>query len=83
MSRQVTLVLTPKQAADPAAYTVLAARRAGVSDRDVALVRVVKRSVDARQRQVKVNLTLELYVDGEPQPAPVHSTTPRWRAVRR
>ena len=29
MSRQVTLVLTPKQAADPAAYTVLAARRAG------------------------------------------------------
>ncbi len=76
MPRQVTLVLTPKQAADPAAYTVLAARRAGVSDRDVALVRVVKRSVDARQRQVKVNLTLELYVDGEPQPAPVHFDYP-------
>ena len=48
----------------------------GISDKEVALVRVVKRSTDARQRQIKVNLTLEVYVDREPQPAPVHFDYP-------
>ena len=48
----------------------------GVSEADIALARVVKRSIDARQRQVKVNLTLEVYVDREPQPGPVHFDYP-------
>ena len=76
MPRQITLVLTPKQAADPKYCTSLAARRMGIRETDVALVRVVKRSIDARQRQVKMNLTLEVYVDREPQPGPVHFDYP-------
>ena len=71
MPQTLTLVLTPKQAADPKTYTSMAARRLGVREDDIALVRRVKRSVDARQRQIKVNLTLEIYVDREPQPQPV------------
>ena len=76
MPQNIALVLTPKQAADAEYYTALAARRMGIARDDVALVRVVKRSVDARQRQVKVNLTLEVYVDREPQPAPVRFDYP-------
>ena len=76
MPQTLTLVLTPEQAADAKFYTSLAARRMGISDKEVALVRVVKRSTDARQRQIKVNLTLEVYVDREPQPAPVHFDYP-------
>ncbi len=76
MPQSLTLVLTPKQAADAKYYTSLAARRMGISDTDIALVRVIKRSTDARQRQIKVNLTLEIYVDKEPQPAPVHFDYP-------
>ncbi|MDE5637639.1 MAG: FAD-binding protein [Alistipes sp.] len=76
MPQTVTLTLTPKQAADAKYYTSLAARRIGISDKDVALVRVTKRSTDARQRQIKVNLTLEIYVDREPQPAPVRFDYP-------
>ena len=76
MPQHITLVLTPRQAADAKFYTSQAARRMGVSDADIALVRVVKRSIDARQRQVKVNLTLEVYVDREPQPGPVHFDYP-------
>lgn len=71
MPQTVTLVLTPRQAADAKFYTSLAAQRLGVHEGDIALVRVVKRSIDARQRQPKVNLSLEVYVDREPQPAPV------------
>jgi len=76
MPQTITLALTPKQAADPKLYTALAARRMGISDRDIALARVTKRSVDARQRQIKVNLTLEIYTDREPQPAPIRFDYP-------
>ena len=76
MPQNITLVLSPREAADVKYYTSLAARRMGIAERDVALVRVVKRSIDARQRQPKVNLTLEVYADSEPQPAPVHFDYP-------
>ncbi len=76
MPQLLTLVLSPRQAADAKCYTSLAARRMGIREDEIALVRVVKRSIDARQRQVKVNLSLEIYVDREPQPAPVHFDYP-------
>ena len=77
MPRQITLVLTPRQAADPAYYTPLAIRRAALSEQEVALCRVIKRSIDARSRQPKVNLTVELFEDHEPSPAPVHFDYPQ------
>ena len=76
MPQNITLVLTPRQAADAKYYTSLAARRLGMLEQDIALVRVVKRSIDARQRQPKVNLSLEVYADREPRPAPVHFDYP-------
>ncbi len=76
MPTKITLTLTPKQAADSKFYTSLAAREAGICEKDVALLRVVKRSIDARQRQAKVNLTVELFEDCEPTPAPLHFDYP-------
>lgn len=76
MPQTLTLQLTPKEAADAKHYTALAARRLGIKEQQIALVRVVKRSIDARQRQPKVNLSLELYIDNEQQPAPVHFDYP-------
>ena len=76
MPQNITLVLTPRQAADAKYYTSLAVRRLGMPEQDIALVRVVKRSIDARQRQPKVNLSLEVYADREPRPAPVHFDYP-------
>ncbi len=76
MPEKLTLVLSPKQAADTELCATLAARRLGVARADVALVRVVKRSIDARQRSPKVNLTLEIYTDGEGDPDPIHFDYP-------
>ena len=76
MPQTITLQLTPRDAADVKKYTALAAHRMGLKDTEIALVRVVKRSIDARRGTPKVNLTLELYVDREPQPAPVHFDYP-------
>lgn len=77
MPKTVTLQLSPKQSADEKFYIPLAAQRIGVKQSDIALARIVKRSIDARQRMPKVNLTLELYIDTEPQPAPVHFDYPQ------
>ncbi len=74
--KTITLRLSPKQAADKNVYIPIAARLAGVGTGQVALARVVKRSIDARGGGMKVNLTVELFIDDEPQPAPVHFDYP-------
>ena len=76
MPKTITLQLTPKQAADEKFYLAQVAQRLAIQQSDIALARVVKRSIDARQRMAKVNLTLEVYVDNEPQPAPLHFDYP-------
>ncbi|MFI3303887.1 MAG: FAD-dependent protein [Rikenellaceae bacterium] len=76
MPEKITVQLSPKQAADVELYTNIAARKLNVKRENVALVRVVKRSIDARQRAPKVNLTLEIYVDSDDKPEPIHFDYP-------
>lgn len=71
MPKDILLNLMPKQASDKNTYVALAAKSAGVPESRVALAQVVRRSVDARRGQVKVNLTVRLYVDDEQVPPPV------------
>ena len=68
MPKEINLVLTPEQAADPKKRTAAAARYLRVAESRIALIRIRRRSIDAR-RGVKVNLGLEVYVDDE-RPAP-------------
>jgi uncharacterized FAD-dependent dehydrogenase len=72
MPREVTLRLSPKQAADSAVWQAVASRMAGVERSQVALARIVRRSIDARGAGVKVNLTVEIFTRDEPAPPPVH-----------
>ena len=76
MSRIINLTLTPKQAADAKYYTSQAARELHVREQNIALLRIVKRSVDARRGALKVNLSLEAFIDDEPQPAPLRFDYP-------
>lgn len=71
MAVNITLTLSPKEASDKNVYTAAAARQMGIPQERISLVRVVRRSIDARKRNIKVNLGLEIYVDQEPAPAPV------------
>lgn len=76
MPKTLTLTLTPRQAADSKVCDILVARTLGISSRDIALIRTVKRSVDARRGTPKVNLTFEVYTDNEPLPKPLHFDYP-------
>lgn len=76
MPVDIYLVLSPQQSSDPKYYIPAAAKAAGIKDSDIALARIIKRSVDARSRNIKVNLTVQLFIDNEPNPTPIHFDYP-------
>lgn len=76
MPKTITLTLSPREAADECIYRARAARELRINESDIALLRIVKRSVDARRGALKVNLSLEAYLDFEPQPKPLHFDYP-------
>ena len=76
MSKIVDLILSPKQASDAKFYTPIVARELRVKESDIALLRIIKRSVDARRGALKVNISFEAYIDNEEQPAPLHFDYP-------
>lgn len=60
------LRVLPEVAYDAANLRTDVAQRLEVSPQQIHAIRPVKRSIDARQRQVMVNLTLEVFIDEEP-----------------
>lgn len=60
MSKQVQINLTPAAAADDAAIRKIAASLSGIPLASVTSVRVTKRSVDARKKNIRVNLTVDV-----------------------
>lgn len=67
MQKELVLRTDPRTAAVPSLLKDLASAEAGVPSTHVQAVQILKRSLDARQRQIAVNLTVRLYVD---EPAP-------------
>ncbi|MFR9649975.1 MAG: FAD-dependent protein [Rikenellaceae bacterium] len=76
MPQKITLSLTPKESANKSLYTSIAANKLMIKEQNIALARVIKRSVDARQRNIKVNLTLEIYLDSDTAPEPINFEYP-------
>ena len=76
MPTELSLVLSPKQAADPVLHTTLVAQRLRIDPARIALLRIVRRSIDARGRSVRVSLGFEVYVDGEQRPPEIRFDYP-------
>lgn len=76
MHSLVNLILSPRQASDQKYYTSQVARTLGVKEDDIALLRIVKRSVDARHAPLKVLLTIEAFTDEQELPQPIHFEYP-------
>lgn len=72
---QVSLTLTPQQAADKAQIQKAVAHQLHLPSEAIYNFRIVKRSVDARQRDIKILLTVQAFLSPEeaqlpPYPAP-------------
>jgi uncharacterized protein len=61
MGKQVQINLTPSAAADESTIRRIAASLAGIDLAAVSSLRVIKRSVDARKKNIRVNLTVEIF----------------------
>ena len=66
----VQINLTPAAAADEASIKKISASLAGIDQSAITAVRIVKRSVDARKKNVRVNLSVEVF-SGEDSTIPV------------
>ena len=66
MSTSLQIRVLPQVAYDAANLRADVAQRLGVDPQQIHAIRTVKRSIDARQRQVMVNLTLEVFIDEDP-----------------
>lgn len=65
MPTLINIVTTPEQAASEGNYTLLAAENINIAPERISSLRIKKRSIDARSKNIKVNLTLEAFIDGE------------------
>lgn len=72
MKEQLQLRLTPEVAYTPLRVAAEVSTRMGVDINRITHIEPIKRSIDARQRQVMVNLTVDIYIDEQPpeQPQP-------------
>ena len=67
MQQTVDITVDPRTAATPALVEREAARALSVDPSRLRAVRIIRRSIDARQRRVKVNLSVKVWVDEEPE----------------
>lgn len=67
MIKELQLRVRPDVAANTDRLLKYLQREQGISTRDVKHLRILKRSIDARQRQVIINLTVRLYINEEPE----------------
>lgn len=69
MKSELQLRVTPREAASELILRQIASTRLDIDANRICELRVVRRSIDARQRRVMVNLTVEVYVDTPPEVA--------------
>jgi uncharacterized FAD-dependent dehydrogenase len=63
MRKNLTLVTTPEIAFDEIQFRHYIKSQLQISNEDSFHIRILKRSIDARQKQIKVNLQVEVFVD--------------------
>jgi uncharacterized FAD-dependent dehydrogenase len=61
MIKQVQIDLSPALAADASAVRKSASRIAGLQEKDVTGIRIVRRSVDARKKNIRILLTVDVF----------------------
>ena len=67
MIKEFKIVVSPEQAADNEALKKIISESNSSNENEITALKIIKRSVDARSRSIKVNLTIQAYIN-EPLP---------------
>ncbi|MGN0907126.1 MAG: NAD(P)/FAD-dependent oxidoreductase [Bullifex sp.] len=65
MKKDVDMVLTPREAAVEEELKAAAAKRAGVRVKDITGIRFIRKSIDARRKDVKINARIRVVTGGD------------------
>ncbi|HEX2921601.1 MAG TPA: NAD(P)/FAD-dependent oxidoreductase [Bacteroidales bacterium] len=65
MIRKLQISLSPEQAADETVVRKKSYMSAGIDSNEVASIRIIRKSIDARKKDIKVNLSIEIYTQDE------------------
>ncbi|MFC4872431.1 NAD(P)/FAD-dependent oxidoreductase [Negadavirga shengliensis] len=68
MKKELQFVLSPKEAYDEEGFRQVVTRQIQPGKEDDVVIRQVRRSIDARSRDVKINVTAEVFVNELPPP---------------
>ena len=67
MIQEFQIRLLPEQAVNEESLRRTVAKEKAIDARTIKAIRVLKRSIDARQRNIYVNATVRLYINENPQ----------------
>lgn len=68
MTQELQLRLFPQQAANEQQIKAYISTEKGIDSKKITAIRILKRSIDARQRTVFVNLKVRVYINEQPEP---------------
>ncbi len=73
MKKEISLILSPAQASSEALYKPEVIKVTGIPAQDITLIRVTRKSIDARGRNIRINMSFDVFAGEEPAP-PVENT---------
>ena len=66
MKQEINISVSPKQASSEEFYKPILAEKLHVDENRIQLINVKRRSIDARQRVIRINLSADVYLDELP-----------------
>lgn len=67
MKHEINISISPKQASSEDFYKSIIAEKLRVDEQRIVLINVKRKSIDARQRVIRINLSAEVFLDELPQ----------------
>lgn len=63
MKNELYLVLSPEEAANESVIKSIAAQQLHIPESNITFIKIIKRSIDARSRNIKINLKIDVYIN--------------------
>jgi hypothetical protein len=71
MQKELQLRVFPEIAGQPYELKAFVSNKVGISESEIRHIEIIKRSIDARQKQVYINLKLQVYINEDFEEIPV------------